>query len=506
MSMRKEYLYDSILFLVAIIIYAPSLMCGFVGDDLIYFIGNKFIKSFDIWTMLRSGAIGADYLPLRDISFAVDYLVWGEKPFGFHLTNLLLYGITIIVIRHLFLKWNYFLFNAENDSSHLPSFVAALLFALHPTHRDVVYAVHNRGALLTALFCSMSLLFTLNYMQGKSNKYRSYAIAFICFICALMSREYSIILPLTFVLMACFDERSKLTSHIIATIPFFMASTGFYFIFKQYAVAANYISYSSNEPFFAENISKVTVAAKIVVFYIIRMTTFMGKFSQADTAAYSIVSVLIVITTLMAVIIYRRRYPVISFGFLFYLLCLIPVLNFFKTDPVVAARYAYLPCIGLFFMFTAISSSNSNKYIHVLLIVFTSSWFFLTNQQSNYYKNNITYWENTIPYVKNATVFTQLGYAYYSDRQYAKAFETLTMAQPVPIDSKYFEILGNSCFEIGNYQCALRAYESLLNFDDSKGSALSNLAKVYTQLGDHSNALKYFELHRKYLSQANEKQ
>jgi hypothetical protein len=71
----KRYLYDSILFIVAVSLYAPSLLCGFVGDDLIYFIGNKPIKTFDLLTILRSGAIGADYLPLRDISFAIDYQV-----------------------------------------------------------------------------------------------------------------------------------------------------------------------------------------------------------------------------------------------------------------------------------------------------------------------------------------------------------------------------------------------------------------------------------------------
>ncbi len=130
----------------------PSLRYGFVGDDLIYFIGNQYIRSFDVWTILRSGAIGADYLPLRDLSFALDYLLWGENPFGFHLMNVLLFGITVVSVKHLFAKLNAFLAGPRATSAETPAFLAAFVFALHPNNREVVYAIFNRGALLTVFF------------------------------------------------------------------------------------------------------------------------------------------------------------------------------------------------------------------------------------------------------------------------------------------------------------------------------------------------------------------
>lgn len=490
---HNRYIFDIILFVVAATLYSPSLWCGFVGDDVIYFIGNRLIKSFDLVTILRSGAIGDDYLPLRDISFAMDYRIWGENPFGFHLTNIILYGLTVVAVKHIFVRLNTFLDGTGRDVSEIPAFLVTLLFALHPIHRDIVFAIHNRGALLTVLFSILSCSFFLKFIQNCNGKSRSYTIALICFICALMSREYSIILPLVFVLMIFFDEHSNRIKYLTFTIPFFITSALFFYIYKQYAVAAKYIT-SSSEPLLSESITKMAVAIKIVLFYMVRMVTFLGKFSQADTVIYTMISTLAVAGMLVAAILVRRRYPQLLFGLLFYLICLVPVLNFYKTDPIVAARYSYLPCLGLFFAFMAVPFTGRKRLIPIFCIAFTAGWFLLTNYQARFYKNNIIYWENIVPYVKSSETLTQLGYAYFSDKQYKKAFDALREVQPVPKEPRFLETLGNSCFEIGNFQCAIQAYENLMVLDPSGVVAPASLAKTYQMLGNQTNVDKYNEL------------
>src|SRR5262249_10563596 len=63
--------------------YANSLGDGFVFDDHALVLGNPWLRTLGNLPQL----LVASYRPLRDMSHAVEFAVWGENPFGFHLTN-----------------------------------------------------------------------------------------------------------------------------------------------------------------------------------------------------------------------------------------------------------------------------------------------------------------------------------------------------------------------------------------------------------------------------------
>src|SRR5258706_260366 len=88
---------------VAFAIYLPTLRAGFVWDDHFIVTANREIRSLtDLPALLGSHAFsGADaalgservveyYRPVWTASLAVDHALWGLRPFGYHLTNLLL--------------------------------------------------------------------------------------------------------------------------------------------------------------------------------------------------------------------------------------------------------------------------------------------------------------------------------------------------------------------------------------------------------------------------------
>jgi tetratricopeptide (TPR) repeat protein len=220
------------------------------------------------------------------------------------------------------------------------------------------------------------------------------------------------------------------------------------------------------------------------------MVTFLGKFAQAEGVVYSLISVGVIGGVLAGAILLRRRHPQLLFGFLLYLVCLIPVLNFFRTDPIVAARYSYLPCLGLFFAFTAVPFSGKMKFVAAVSLAFTVAWSFSTAYQLKYYENNVAYWENTVPYVNTAYAYTHLGYAYYDDKQYEKALEALYTVQPAPPDPRYYRTVGNSCFELGDYECAAGSFNTALLLDPRDGFLSLDLARTYLAMKDHSAAAK----------------
>jgi tetratricopeptide (TPR) repeat protein len=152
----------------------------------------------------------------------------------------------------------------------------------------------------------------------------------------------------------------------------------------------------------------------------------------------------------------------------------------------------------------ALPMAGRLKFIPIMCAVAVFMWSMAVMYKTNYWKDNISFWEFWAARDNSQLAVSQLGYAYYDGKLYVKACDTLRMLQPVSTDPKFFEVLGNSCFETGKYQCALQAYESLLAFDARRGFALSQLTKMFQQLGDDSNSDRYSEMYRVYESQINE--
>ncbi len=472
---RKTLAYDALLLIAAMGLYAPSLWYEFIGDDLVYFIGNPVIRSFDALTILRSGAIGADYLPLRDLSFAFDSLVWGGNPFGFHLTNLLLYGITVVCVRRLFTALNEHLAGREDERFLMPAFLAALLFAVHPFHREVVCAVYNRGTLLTALFCVLACIAYLKHLRGSGRA--AYALALFSYVLALLSREYGIILPLLLALIAAFGGRDRLAARLAGLLPFFLCGALFYAVYRRFAVEASFIA--ADETLLADLANKAATAFRIAAFYFVRMITFSGRMDVTEGGVFAAVSALATAGFLAGFVLARRARPQLLFGYLFYLICLLPVLNFYRTLPVVAVRYAYLPCVGLFFMMTSFPWEGWKRLVHAAALAAVLALSFTTTYQMKYYASNIGYWEFIASYERNGFISLQLGYAYLRGREYAKAFEALCSVSPMPQeDPVYYAAIGDACLNLGDYRCAANFLEKAVLAGGKDGRTVGMLIRA----------------------------
>src|SRR5512138_3095470 len=94
--MKSRYL-CLILFLLVCAVFGNSLLNGFVWDDYFYMVNNRVYVDFDLARIWLSLANGVEYLPVRDMSYALDYAIWGNNPLGFHLANVVLYGITTVI-------------------------------------------------------------------------------------------------------------------------------------------------------------------------------------------------------------------------------------------------------------------------------------------------------------------------------------------------------------------------------------------------------------------------
>ncbi|MBI5114998.1 tetratricopeptide repeat protein [Candidatus Poribacteria bacterium] len=139
-----------LLFIIGLVFLSNlnALTAGFVWDDRALIIDNALIKRPDsILLFFKQPFLGMYYRPVVMISFAVEYAIWGLRPFGFHLTNLLLHAANALLVFGL-LK--------DVTRNRQTALLAALLFAAHPAHKGVV-AVPDRTGVLSAFFMLMSL-------------------------------------------------------------------------------------------------------------------------------------------------------------------------------------------------------------------------------------------------------------------------------------------------------------------------------------------------------------
>ena len=122
------------LVVLCFLVYANSLGNDFVFDDNHLVLGSRrWLKLANILDLARS------YRPVRNLSYAFDLALWGDRPFGFHLTSVLIHsGVAVLV----------FLLIRRLTDRTLPAFLTALIFAVHPIQTDAVAYISGRRDVL----------------------------------------------------------------------------------------------------------------------------------------------------------------------------------------------------------------------------------------------------------------------------------------------------------------------------------------------------------------------
>jgi 4-amino-4-deoxy-L-arabinose transferase-like glycosyltransferase len=133
------------------------------------------------------------FRPIVSVSFWLDHALWGLRPFGYHLTNLLLHlAATLLaygVARRLLgvgpAAWG-----------------AAAIFALHPCHTEAIAWVSGRTDLLSSVSYLAAAALCLEARERGGGRWPWIAAALAAFGLALLAKEMAVTLPAVLVLDA----------------------------------------------------------------------------------------------------------------------------------------------------------------------------------------------------------------------------------------------------------------------------------------------------------------
>ncbi len=191
-----------ILALAALVANLPALFPGFIHDDHRIIEQNELVRdpsrageilTSGYWTV-GDTPVPNLYRPLTILSFSLNYAIGGDSAVGYRLVNLALHLAATLLVLGLGLLL--IPPKRPGESGWEPAFIAALLFAVHPVHTEVLGEVVGRAELLAAvgtLVCVVAFLRARLSDGGRPGLW--YAVSIAAFVGGFLSKENAVVAP-----------------------------------------------------------------------------------------------------------------------------------------------------------------------------------------------------------------------------------------------------------------------------------------------------------------------
>jgi tetratricopeptide (TPR) repeat protein len=352
--------------LVTLLAFLPSLENQFLDwDDYDSLFDNPHYRGLGwphlrwMWTTFHMG----HYIPLAWMSFGLDYLFWGMRPIGYHLTNLLLHATNAVVfyfiVRRLLRAALPGLAERSEAGLAVSAACAALLFALHPLRvESVAWATERRDVLSGPFYLSATLLYLRACEKGERGR-GSYWGAVGVFVCALLSKAMTVSLPVVLLILDVYPLRrlggprgwwgAAARRIYLEKIPFFvLAGAASAVAFLALAGLRNMAPLDQ-----LGGLGRLAASAYGLSFYLwktivpVNLSPLYEMRVIDPWAAPFILSYGVVLALTALAWTLRGRVPGLAAVWLAYVMTLLPVVGVFQNGPQIAGdRYTYLAGLG----------------------------------------------------------------------------------------------------------------------------------------------------------------
>lgn len=402
------------------ILYWVALDGGYRHDDYVNIVENPLVQIQDIsldslqqsTINIRTGLPKLLNRSLARLSFSLNYLATGLNPFWFKLTNLLIHlltGLTVYWVLHRLLQaWQRV--NVEPDTARSAAIqqwlplLAAVVWLVHPLHVSTVMYPVQRMAQLASLFTLLGFgvyvtcrLRQLASDTDQGHRYLALALLVI-WPCAMMSKENAAVLPLLClvaeVTVLRFARLSPLLIWAYRALYLSIVLLVLYFLMWPDYILAGYASrdFSLSQRLMTEARVLWIYLSLLVVPDTANMSLYqddiplsLGLMQPWSTSLALLAWGMVV----PAAIMFRRRFPILSFSILWYLVAHLVESSVLSLEIAYEHRN-YLPSVGvclgvvygLFLLFYRYEQlAKRGAVAAVLLIGLLMIQLFVRNQQ-----------------------------------------------------------------------------------------------------------------------------
>jgi tetratricopeptide (TPR) repeat protein len=362
-----------VLALLGFAVHIPALQGQLIWDDQYLAHDNPLIKSpllvlenFRHYLFLDS--FSSHYRPVQNISYIVDYLIWNNDPYGFHLSSILWHVASAILLFLLLEKLLAGLL--ENGGAAVrrrsiftgAAFCVALLWVVHPVHSAAVDYISGRADSLAFFFSCGGWLLYLRAQAASRRLVRGtlFFLTGLGLLLALCSRETGFLWLLVFLLhLSAFEKKRALRSKCLVAIAC-LCVVGSYAGLRQLAGRRAHASPAMgwSAPVRATLIFRAlgdygrllscptNLHMERTVFDPDSLRSNTGWREEIKVEYLSIGGLLMATILLIGACRKGLARPVRAFGAVWFFLAFLPVSNLFDLNATVAEHWLYLPSVG----------------------------------------------------------------------------------------------------------------------------------------------------------------
>jgi hypothetical protein len=456
--------------LLSLLLFANTFGHAWTYDDFPVIVENP-----DVTSLTNFLADAYPGRPLREMTYLVDYRLFGLQPAGWHLQSCLWHGVAGFLV---------FLLMVRLGLGRLAGGVAALLFLVHPITVEAVANISHRKESLTLVFALLSLLAWREFCVAEQRRWWWGGAALFCAGVAYLGKQTAVGIPLLWLAMewVCLPrERRALLKFwkilggfwllgVVSGVAWFVKAGGWPMLLGKMQslleFKANYFGAVDLAVYLRMLLKSWTfMLAKLIwpvglsLEYIFPVpTSWLDPWVLAG---------LMLVTILGAVLVWsaRRRSPVF-FWLIMAIVFYLPVANLVPLAYLAADRYLYAPWAALAmlvgWLFSRIPGDPRRNLLALAPVCVLLA--ILTWQQNRAWASEQTLWEQAVK-VSPESSFVQnnLGNIHYLQGNVAKAFEHyLRAAELNPLNATAQFNLGMIWENRGNLGLALDYYRKFL--------------------------------------------
>jgi protein O-mannosyl-transferase len=461
-------------------------------------------------------SITGNWHPLTWMSLQLDWQLFAGKPWGFHLTNLLLHAANVLLLFHLLVRMT---------QARWRSALVAALFALHPLHVESVAWAAERKDVLSTFLGLLTILAYLRYVQRPTVGRNLSMVA--VYALGLTAKAMFVTLPFVLLLLDYWplcrlgntspqpvlasagrrsnrQQKSRVGKLIWEKLPLFLVAM-----------------ISSIITFFAQRAEGSVVPMDLLPFptrlanTIVSYLVYLGHTSwpamlavhyphgQPALLSGAVVgSAFFLAAVSSAAFVLRKRFPYFLVGWLWYLGTLIPVIGLVQVGrQAMADRYTYVPLIGIFIALSwGLADLVSWLQLPRTTPAFAATMALagcavLTVAQIGVWRDSAKLWEHTLRVTENNEIANySMGLLLAHQNNPRAALGFLEEAVRIrPTFGRAQNNLGVVLDQLGRPREAIPHFIAALQLDREDADAHNNLGTALQREGKTDQAMEAFQ-------------
>jgi Flp pilus assembly protein TadD len=494
-----------LLFALVLIIYFPILPGSFVMDDMRLVAGaaNPLVTGDLSW---RTVWFQTDF-PLTLCVWKTEWTMWGDHPLGYHAVNIALQAISAVLLWRVLARLE------------VPgAWLGAAIFAVHPVCVGSVGRIAELKNTLSLPFFLLSLWAYLGYekqtlyrddaAQGHGSKARGtlwFAVSFISFLLALLSKTTVIALPVVLLGSTAWQRGRIARRDLLHTIPYFILALSFGLMsvwFQKYQALAGQVIASQTL------VERLSVAGRNFWFYCgkaflpVNLTVFYPRWGTEYSLLAALLPAVLIVAVFLACWRFRRNWGKHAlFGLGAFAVLLFPALGFFDaqcfTKFQVSDHLQYLPLVALLSLFGAvIASLPGRKFAWPAAVIVISILSILSFKRAQVFSTQESLLRDTLAKNPKAwPVYNDLGAILFSRGKIAEAAGNFKTSMELnPNEPESLSNLALMDLLQGHYQAAAEEYREAIHMKPDSVALHENMANALQNLGKFDEAIGHLKI------------